>query len=80
VTFFKMPPWTDHTGATAERWLVRGAVDAQNSFGVRIRSWWEIVVLGFEDQFFPGEVRLDGEVVFQLDGYRAMLHDRNAVR
>ena len=72
VSFSRMKRVTDKSGATAQRWRVRGAVDAQNSFGAQIRSQWEVIILARNDTFFPVEARLDGEVVFQMDSYKAM--------
>jgi len=73
VTFSSMEPLSDNSGATMQRWLVRGAVDAENSFGAPIRSQWEVVVASVGNTFLMGEARLDGEVVFSLESYRALL-------
>ncbi len=72
VAFSRMEPLTDKLGVTAQRWVVGGAVDAQNSFGAQIRSRWKVVVLASGDSFFPVEAKLDDQVVFQLDSYRSM--------
>lgn len=76
VTFSTAEPIVDDSGATAQRWFVHGAVDAQNSFGAQVRSNWDVVVLGMDGSFFGVEARLDDEVVFQMDSYRSMIENR----
>lgn len=70
ITYERMEPLlVDLRGDKADRWRVRGAVDAQNSFGAKMRSWWEVIVLSWEGTFLPARVKLEGKIVFQWDAY-----------
>jgi len=69
VEFSVMPDYEDESGAKAGRWLVRGAVDAQNAFGATIRSWWEMILLRRGGQFFPVHVQFEEREIYRASGY-----------
>jgi hypothetical protein len=78
VKVFRMESITHKFGVAARRWKVVGAVDAQNSFGARIRGSWEVIVLHLpdKDKFIPAEASLDGTQVFSSELYQNMLADQ----
>jgi hypothetical protein len=52
------------------RWSVTGAVDADNSFGVRLRMQWETIVCDIPGKDIAiSKVSLDGEVVYENANY-----------
>jgi hypothetical protein len=41
------------TAGRIEHWLVDGAVDSRNDFGIRVRSHWRMLLARADDGFFP---------------------------
>lgn len=75
----RLNPITDLSGETAERWRVTGAVDAQNSFGAMIRSWWTMEIMLAEGNFMLGTASLEGETVFELPSYQNLVTMSEAI-
>ena len=64
---------TDATGAQMKRWRVTGPVDSQNSFGAMIRSNWEAIVGHTNDGYLGCQLKHEGRVVFELEGYSKLV-------
>jgi hypothetical protein len=74
ITYSSLPPMKDSSGKTAQAWLVKGAVDAENSFGAKVRSRWEIVVAQVDDDFIPLQAKFEGKIVFEWEGWHKWQH------
>lgn len=60
-------------GGRIEEWLVDGAVDSKNRYGLRIGSHWRMVLGRDDNRFFPVRAALEGVQIFRMSGDVEML-------
>jgi hypothetical protein len=60
-------------GGRIDEWLVDGAVDSKNRYGLTVRSHWKMVVGRSAGCFFPIRAALEGVQIFRMRGDVEML-------
>jgi len=73
IRFTRLVLLGQSTGGQIEHWLVDGAVDSKNGYGIRVRSHWRILLGRLDDSFFPVMAVLEGVQIFRMHGHVEML-------
>jgi hypothetical protein len=73
IRFERLPSLSQATGGKIAHWLVNGAVDSKNDYGVTVRTHWRMILGRAEDIFFPVMVSLDGREVYHRRDYVKVL-------
>jgi hypothetical protein len=61
------------TDRRIEHWLVDGAVNSRNEYGVMVRSRWRILLGRADDNYFPVTATLEGLEIYRTRGHVEML-------
>ncbi|MGQ0634629.1 MAG: hypothetical protein ACT4QC_08460 [Planctomycetaceae bacterium] len=80
IAFERMETLKDDKGETLRRWLVQGGVDAENSFGAKLRSRWTMILGNSGDSFYPLVVEFEGAEIFRLPSYSSVVAQAEIVK
>jgi hypothetical protein len=69
----RLSPLNQMTDGRIQHWLVDGAVNSRNEYGVLIQSHWRILIGRADDNFFPVTAMLEGFEIFRTRGHVEML-------